>query len=137
MPIHRYYEFDAWKLADAFKSCVFALLKDSPDAWHDRKFRGQLVESARGPTKHIAEGFLRKSPAAFMLYLDYAVSSLAEAREHLRDGIALGYFSARSCQDAFVLCRRSMSACLALKRSQLRYLQEQDRRNQSRRKRKA
>jgi four helix bundle protein len=120
--IRRYYEFDAWKLADAFKSVTFTLLKGSPDAWLDRRFRGQLLESARAPTKHIAEGFLRKSPATFIQYLDYAIGSLGEAREHLHDGVQLGYFDARECQKAFTLCRRAMSACLELKRSQQRYL---------------
>jgi four helix bundle protein len=120
MPIRRYYDFDAWKLANAFKMRVFALLNASPEARSDLRFRGQLVESARGPTKHIAEGFLRKSPATFIQYLDYAVSSLAEARGHLQEGVEMGYFMAEDCQEAFRLCRRSSSACLALKRSQER-----------------
>ena len=124
MPVRRYYEFDAWKLADAFKSSVFALLRGSPEARSDRRFRTQLAESARGPTKHIAEGFLRKSPATFIQYLDYAISSLGEARDHLRDGVQLGYFDAEGCQEAFRLCRRCMSACLELKRSQERYIRD-------------
>ena len=120
--IRRYYEFDAWKLADAFKTQVFAIVRESPTARLDHRFRSQLIESARAPTKHIAEGYLRHSPASFITYLDYAISSLGEAEGHLRDGIELEYFSAERCVEALALAQRSIRACIALKHSQQRYV---------------
>ena len=113
-----YTEFDAWKLAQAFKREVFRLLRASREASLDVRFRSQLVESARGPSKHIAEGFLRKSPGVFAHYLDYAASSLGEAREHLQDGIELEYFHPDDCQFALELGRRAMAACIKLKHAQ-------------------
>jgi four helix bundle protein len=128
MAIRRYWEFDAWKLGDALRREVFRLLKASPDARRDQRFRSQLVESARGPCKHIAEGFLRNSPAMLITYLNYAAGSIGETEDHLRDGILLDYFPAEDCQEAFTLATRCLSACIKLKHSQERYRDSQRRR---------
>jgi four helix bundle protein len=109
---------------------VFELLARSPKASRDFEFATQLRKSARGPTKHIAEGFLRKSPAAFIQFLDYAISSLGEAEEHLDDGVENSYFAAADCRRLRTLCRRARQASLSLKRSQERYLREQAARRQ-------
>ena len=121
--IRHYRDFDAWQLAAEFQQKVFAILRASPSAARDFEFRGQLVESARAPTKHIAECFLRKSPRYFINFLDYAIGSLGEAEEHLDDGVHLGYFEQGAVQEAIRLSRRARLACLALKRSQERYLE--------------
>ena len=126
MVVRRFEEFDAWKLCDAFADQVLALLDNSPSARREMKFKSQLVESARGPTKHIAEGFLRKSPAAFIVFLDIAIASLGEAGDHLRDGIKQRFWSAAACGEAFALRNRAIAACLGLKRSQQRYLRERE-----------
>ena len=128
MAVRFYWEFDAWQLARQFQVGVFALLAASPRATGDLRFATQLREAARGPTKHIAEGFLRKRPAVFIQFLDFAISSLGEADEHLVDGIECGYFAAEACVPLFRLCRRARRACIELKRSQARYIEEQKRR---------
>ena len=86
MGVQRYQELFAWQLADAFKLRVFDLLRKSPRTM-GFKFRDQLTESARAPAKHIVEGFRRYSPRSMRVFLDYAISSLDEAQEHLVDGI--------------------------------------------------
>ena len=107
MLIRHDWEFDAWKLGDALRNEIFELLRESPEARRNQEFRTQLVEAARGPCKHIAEGFLRN---------------------HLRDGIRLNYFSPERCARLFVLINRCLGACIKLKHSQERYLDEQKRR---------
>src|SRR5262245_53702946 len=103
MVVKRYQELFAWQLAEEFKTAIFGLLAESASARADLKFASQLRESGRGPSKHITEGFLRFSPPTFEVYPGYALSSIAEAEEHLKDGIALTYFTAQSCQPAFQL----------------------------------
>jgi four helix bundle protein len=117
-------DFAAWQLADAFKSEVFALLKGSPGAMRDRRFRYQLKDSASGPGKHITEGFYRFSPLDFCRFLDYALGSLREAERWIHDGIEFGYFPEEDCRRAFWFGERCFTATLRLKHSQERYAEK-------------
>lgn len=114
-------EFAAWQLAEAFKSEVFTLLRGSPEALRDRRFRYQLKDSASGISKHITEGFVRFSPLDFCRFLDYALGSLREAERWIHDGIESGYFAAERCRRAFWFGKRCFTATLRLKESQERY----------------
>jgi four helix bundle protein len=123
MAVERYQDLDTWQLTEAFKREVFKLVIRSAKASRDFRFRDQTVSAGRGPSKHVCEGFLRFSAAEFCRYLDYAISSLAEAESHVRDGIDLEYFTAESCEPALRLARRCSKAIMSLKRSQQRYLE--------------
>ena len=129
-------DFAAWQLADAFKSEVFALLKSSPEAMRDTRFRYQLKDSASGMTKHITEGFYRKSPLDFCRFLDYALGSLREAEVWIKDGIESGYFTTEQCRRARWFGKRCFTATLNLKHSQERYAEQLKRQSRSRRERK-
>jgi four helix bundle protein len=128
--VRRYSDLVTWQLAGAFKLEVYRLVRESPAASRHFKFRDQLLDSAGGPSKHIAEGFLRFSPADFCRFLDYAVSSLGEAESHVRDGLQLGHFPTGGCDAAFRLATRCTKAIMALKQSQQR---EAEKRRQRRR----
>ena len=123
--VKRYRELWAWQTGDRFKLQVFDLVRSSPDASKNFKFRDQLREAARSVPANIAEGFLRFSPGDLMRFLDYALASLGEAELHLRDGIELGYFEPGTCEEAFRLARRCSTATIRLKQSQKRYLENQ------------
>jgi four helix bundle protein len=90
------------------------------------KYRDQIFGSSGGPSKHVSEGFVRFRPKDFCRFLDYAVSSVAETENHLRDGIQDAYFSADTCAEAFQLARRCSKAILSLKHSQERYIAQQE-----------
>ncbi len=94
-------DFAAWQLAEAFKSEVFGLLEDSPEAMRDFRFRYQLKDSASGISKHITEGFVRFGPLDFCRFLDYALGSLREAERWIHDGVECGYFPEEKCRRAF------------------------------------
>ena len=126
--VKRYRGLWAWQTGDRFKLQVFGLVRSSPEASRDFKFRDQLREAARSVPANIAEGFLRFSPGDLMRFLDYAIASLGEAELHLRDGIQLGYFEPEECEEAFVLARRCTTATIRLKQSQKRYLENQNNR---------
>ena len=125
-------DFAAWQLAEAFKSEVFVLLKGSPEAMRDRRFRYQLKDSASGSSKHITEGFFRFSPLDFCRFLDYALGSLREAERWIHDGIEFGYFPEERCRRAFWFGERCFTATLRLKHSQERYAEKLRRERRSR-----
>jgi len=120
MAIRRYQDFDAWKLAAAFKAQVFDLVLRRCHGVLDPKFRSQLIESARSVTNNFAEGFLKCSPGEFARYLSISIGSLGEAENHVRDGIALGHFLESDCTEFFRLGRRTVVALVRLKQSQVR-----------------
>ena len=123
--VKQYRELWAWQTGDRFKLQVFGLVRSSPEAFRNFKFRDQLREAARSVSANIAEGFLRYSPGDLMRFLDYALASLGEAELHLRDGILLGYFTPEACEPAFRLARRCATATVRLKQSQREYLKNE------------
>ncbi|MGE5836836.1 MAG: four helix bundle protein [Acidobacteriota bacterium] len=105
----------------AFRKEVFRLVRGSPDALRDYRYRDQLRNAAGGISKHITEGYLRFSPLDFARFLDYALGSLGEAERRLRDGVELDYFKAADCREAFQFAKRCFVAARRLKESQIRY----------------
>ena len=93
MAVRHHRDLIAWQLADEFKSEVIRLMKTSPNAWSDLKYRS----------------------------IDYSLASLGEAEQRLRDGIELGYFKGKDCEAAFLLARRCLTASIRLKQSQRRF----------------
>jgi len=120
MLVKHYSDLIAWQLADQFKNDVHRLLQNSTEAWNNFRYRSQLLDATASVTANIVEGFLRFSPGEFRKFIDYSVASLGEAETRLKDGIALGYFTAQSCEHAFRLARRCLTACIRLKQSQSR-----------------
>jgi four helix bundle protein len=125
MGVRRYDELIAWQLADAFKTEVFRLVRQSGSAGADYRYRAQLIESSSAASKDIAEGFLRYSAGDFARFLAFALGSLGEADRRLADGIELGHFTSEQCAEAFRFARRASVAITRLRLSQLRYSQQQ------------
>ena len=103
----RYEDLDAWQLADALKKEVYALIKDGPAA-RDFEFRDQIRDSAASATKNIAEGFGRFRPKVFAKFMEYAVGSLMETQDSLKDGIDRGYFTPARVAPAQKLAARAI-----------------------------
>jgi four helix bundle protein len=121
--VRRVQDLIAWQLAEDFKHEVQRHLASSAEASADLRYRGQLLSAASAVPKDVAEGFIRYSPSAFIQFLDYALGSLVEAEQKLKDGIELGYFPEPDCAGAFRLARRCLTAVIRLKQRQQRYLQ--------------
>src|SRR5262245_714346 len=124
--ITRYKDLDTWKLAEDFKLEVFRLVRGSQAARTDWEFRKQLVKSARAVPKDIAEGFVRKAPLTFANFITYGLASLAEAEDHVKDGIQLDYFDEKDCTEALSLAKRCTRAASRLRATQYRYAAQQD-----------
>jgi four helix bundle protein len=124
MTARKYQELIAWQVADMLRRFIFRMVLASSEAGRDLRLRTQLLEAARSVPANIAEGFRRKSPGDFARFLDYSLASLAEAEERLGDGLLLGYFTERDHAAAFVLAKRTLTATIRLKQSQVRYAAE-------------
>jgi four helix bundle protein len=124
MGVRHYKELFAWQTGQAFKLEVYRIVCTSKHASRNFRYRDQIFDAARGVPANIVEGFRRCSPGDFARFLDYSIASLGEAEEDLHDGIHLHYFPAAECQTAFSLAFRCHRACVRLKQSQIRYLNE-------------
>jgi len=111
----------AWQLADHFQQEVERIVAASEAARRNYRYRDQILSSSSDVSKDIVEGFLRRSPLVFAVFLDYALGSRGEAETRLRDGVRGEYFSGAACEEAFRLGRRCLKAIVGLKRSQVCY----------------
>ena len=121
MTVRHHKELFAWQTADGFKKEVHRLVTGSPAASRNFRYRDQILDASSDVDKDIVEGFRRKAPLEFAKFLDYALASLGEAEERLRDGIMWGYFTEADCSQAIRYAKRCLTASVRLKASQLRY----------------
>ena len=128
MGVRRYQDLFAWQLAEALKKEIFRLVDRDRVKLASWKYRDQIVESSAAVPKDIAEGFVRYSPSQFKTFLDYALASLAESEEWLKDGVFRKYFSHEDAQEGLLLAKRCWTATLGLKHSQDRELRRRRRR---------
>jgi len=113
-------DFFAFEAAVEFKKEVHRLVRATPEAYDDRKYRRQLWDAADSIESDMAEGFQRFNPSEQANFLRYALSSLVEATRRLRSGITRGYFSDASCSVALRWAERCSGATKGWLASQIR-----------------
>jgi four helix bundle protein len=126
-------ELIVWQLTFELSERVIRLLQSGP-ASKDFRFRDQLADAARSAPRNIAEGYGRFNPTETAQFADYALGSLDETENHLRDGVASGYFPAETVGPLILLLSRSRSAIIAW-HAYLRSVKNDPRFNQGRRRR--
>ena len=115
--VRRVEDLRAFQHARAFKCEVYALVRASPDANSDFKYRSQLFESAASVEMNIAEGWRRFGAGEIAQFLRFSRASLEEAEHRLRDGVDRGYFTLEACGPAIDHASRCGSATIALWKS--------------------
>ena len=87
-----YEDIDAWRLATELKEWVFRIIKRPSVAKHFR-FCDDISRSARSAPANIAEGFWRgkEGPKENARFVSYALGSLGETKNHLRDAAVEKY----------------------------------------------
>ncbi|HUR21725.1 MAG TPA: four helix bundle protein [Vicinamibacterales bacterium] len=100
MGVQRVEDLRAFQHARAFKCEVYALVRASPDANRDLKYRSQLFESAASVEMNIVEGWRRFGAGEIAQFLRFSRASLQEAEHRLRDGVDRGYFTLQACGPA-------------------------------------
>jgi four helix bundle protein len=103
MGVSRLEDLRAWQLARAFKLEVYRLIRASPDAKRDYRFKDELSEAAMGGESNIAEGWRRYLAGEMGRFLAYASASLEEATRRVQDGIDREYFREDEAQHALNL----------------------------------
>jgi four helix bundle protein len=78
-----------WQLSHALESEILALT-ESGAASKDFTFCDRIRESAVSTPANIAAGFRHCRPAQFARFLGYAVASIGETENHLRDALDRG-----------------------------------------------
>jgi len=132
MAVHSYKDLIVWQLSNSFKLSTYQLLRGSPEAQRNFKFKDQLESSASAISKHISEGFLRFSPRELVRFLGYALSSLGEAEGWIQDGIDRGYFNEADSAPLFRLGKRIAKGISRLRSAQFRFLEAQAKRSAQR-----
>jgi four helix bundle protein len=110
-------ELAVWQLADEIRCQVHALAAADP-AKKDFRFCDQLRNAASPISSNVAEGFGRFGHREFAQFLTIARGSLFEVKDHLKDGVARGYWTSDDCEDLQKLCNRTIAAVTRL----IRYL---------------
>jgi four helix bundle protein len=107
----------AFQLAVEFKLEAYRLIRDSPGASGDWRFRSQLSDAAAGVEMCLAEGWRRYVAGELVTYLRYSRTSLAEAERWLADGVARGYFAPQAIVGALSTAGRCGAALTNLRKS--------------------
>ena len=107
----------AFQLTQSFKLETYRLVKVTPDAWRDLKYRSQLYDAVASAESNIDEGFHRRTAGEIVQFLAIARGSISEAKRRLQDGVHRGYFQDESIRSALALGSRAAGAIAAWQRS--------------------
>ncbi len=110
-------ELRAFQAAREFKLEVYRLFDASPSAAQDFKYRDQLFSAVSDAESDVAEGFHRWVAGEFAHFLSFALSSMAEARVRLQDGVDRRHFTPSEAQKALELGERAIRTAKALRTS--------------------
>jgi four helix bundle protein len=117
MGVHRLEDLAAFQLAIDFKLEVYRLIRESPEAKADWRYRAQLSDAASSVESCVTEGWHRYRAGAMIPFLVYSRASLAEAERWLHDGVDRGYFSRSAIDAALTTAGRCGAALTNLRKS--------------------
>jgi four helix bundle protein len=102
-------ELVVWQLGNELRTKIHAITAVGKAA-EDFRFCNQLRDAASSVTRNIAEGYGRYGHREFARFLGITRGSLFEIEDHLRDGIARGYWNATATKELHDLCNRTIAA---------------------------
>lgn len=117
MCVQRLDDLTAFQLAVDFKLEVYRLIRESPGARGDWRYRAQLTDAASSVESCITEGWHRYRAGAMIPFLVYSRASLAEAERWLKDGVDRGYFGHNAIVGALTTGGRCGAALTNLRKS--------------------
>jgi four helix bundle protein len=108
-------DIDAWRLATELKEWIFRIIKRPAMAKHF-KFCDDIGRSARSAPANIAEGFWRGKgrpgrPRENAKFVSYALGSLGETKNHLRDAFVEKYIEEQEYNAIIALNLRALMVC--------------------------
>jgi four helix bundle protein len=114
MGAHNVEELVCYQLAVKLRRACLAITA-RPAFRDDRRFRDDFRAAARSVASNISEGFRRRSHREFARYLDIALSSIAEVKNHVGDALENRYISPDESADCLRLAKRSNVAASRLR----------------------
>ena len=84
MSVRSAQDFRCWQLADALRTDVLAICARKQIA-HDVRFCVGFRDAAGSVCRNIAEGFARYESAEIVQFFRYALASLAEVKDYLKE----------------------------------------------------
>ena len=108
---HSHEELDAWRLATELKEWVFKIIA-RPNVRLHVKFCDDLARSARSAPANLAEGFWRHRPRENARFVRYALGSLGETQNHLRDALVEKYIGEQEYLGIYALNSRALKASI-------------------------
>ena len=102
-------DIDAWRLATELKVWVFRIIKRPAVARHFR-FCDDISRSSRSAPANISEGFWRGKhrPRENAKFVSYALGSLGETKNHLRDALVEKYIDEEEYNGVIALTVRAL-----------------------------
>ena len=82
-----FHQLECWRLSDALRSEVHAICATAV-VTNDRKFCTAFRDAAGSVCRNIAEGFARFHSADIVQFFTYALASLAEVQDGLKECLA-------------------------------------------------
>lgn len=117
MGVQQLEDLAAFQLAVDFKLEVYRLIRESPGARGDWRYRAQLTDAASSVESCITEGWHRYRAGAMIPFLVYSRASLAEAERWLKDGVDRGYFAPHAIDGALAIADTCGGAITNLRKS--------------------
>ena len=117
MSVKKVDDLIAFQQARAFKLQVYSIVRSSPGAARNFRYRDQLFDAALSAEANIVEGWRRFGGPDMIRFFRYAMGSLEEAQVRLLDGVNRGFFDRSVCKEALRHAVRSSSATAGLIRS--------------------
>jgi four helix bundle protein len=114
MGAHNVEELVCYQLAVKLRRVCLAVTARPPFK-EDHRFRDDFRAAARSGPSNISEGFRRRSHREFARYLDIALSSIAEERNHVGDALENRYISPDESANCLRLAKRANVAASRLR----------------------
>jgi four helix bundle protein len=100
-------DLDAWRLATELKEWVFRIIA-RPNVKRHFKFCDDIGRSARSAPANLSEGVWRGRPRDNANFVRFALGSLGETQNHLRDAFVEKYIGAEEYDEINALNKRAL-----------------------------
>jgi four helix bundle protein len=124
----RVQNLECWRLADELRSEVHSICAQ-PAVTERRRFCDGFTEAAGSVCRNISEGFDRFDSGPIVQFFGYALSSLAEVEDYLRECLSRRFIVPERYQKDLDLAEHARATMLNFKHYHERKLREQGKRS--------
>ena len=119
-------DLECWRLADELRTEVAAICAQEKVA-ERRRFCDGFTEASGSVCRNISEGFVRFESSWIVQYFGYALGSLAEVEDYLRECLTRGFIELQRFETDLALLEHTRAKTLRFKQYHERKLKAQGR----------